>query len=56
MVDDKTYIETTLEHLKNNDDRKEYEDLLKSYKKGDLKATFDLALMINECYLWRYNY
>ena len=56
MVDDKTYIEVTLEHLKNNDDRKEYEDLLKSYKKGDLKATFDLALMINECCLWRYNY
>lgn len=57
MIDDKTYIEVTLEHLKNNDDRKkEYEVLLKSYKKGDLKATFDLALMINECCLWGYNY
>lgn len=55
MVDDKTYIEVTLEHLK-NDGRKEYEDLLESYKKGDLKATFDLALMINECYSWGYNY
>lgn len=53
MIDYKTYIEATLEHLKNDDDRrKEYEDLLKSYKKGDLKTTFDLALMINECYSW----
>ena len=49
-------IEATLEHLKNGDRRKEYEDLLKSYKKGDLKATFDLALMINECCLWGYDY
>lgn len=56
MIDYKTYIEVTLEHLKNGDRRKEYEDLLKSYKKGDLKATFDLALMINECYLWGYDY
>ena len=57
MIDDKTYIEVTLEHLKGDDDRKkEYEDLLKSYKKGDLKTTFDLALMINECYLWGCNY
>lgn len=48
MIDYKTYIEVTLEHLKNNDDRKEYEDLLKSYKKGDLKATFDF---INTIYL-----
>lgn len=38
MIDYKTYIEATLEHLKNDDDRrKEYEDLLKSYKKVTLK-------------------